>query len=101
MASNALHRIAHENDDCSFLICFIDCVLGRIEGILEYLNKWAYVYVGLYGYSYLDAGRNVMALFQHKGWTTLMTSFLELDTTMLAWLGLCKCRDQIAVLGIR
>lgn len=72
----AMHRIAHENDDCSFLICFIDCILGCIEGILEYLNKWAYVYVGLYGYSYLDAGRNVMTLFQHKGLTTLITDDL-------------------------
>lgn len=72
----AMHRIAHENDDCSFLICLIDCILGCIEGILEYLNKWAYVYVGLYGYSYLDAGRNVMTLFQHKGWTTVITDDL-------------------------
>jgi hypothetical protein len=75
-ALRAMHRIAHENDDCSFLICLIDCILGCIEGILEYLNKWAYVYVGLYGYSYLDAGRNVMTLFQHKGWTTVITDDL-------------------------
>ena len=75
-ALRAMHRIAHENDDCSFLICFIDCILGCIEGILEYLNKWAYVYVGLYGYSYLDAGRNVIALFQNKGWSTLITDDL-------------------------
>jgi len=39
-ALRAMHRIAHENDDCSFLICFIDCILGCIEGIIEYLNKW-------------------------------------------------------------
>lgn len=37
----------------------------------------AYVYVGLYGYSYLDAGKNVMTLFQNKGWTTIITDDLS------------------------
>jgi hypothetical protein len=50
--------------------------LGCIQGIIEYLNKWAYVYVGLYGYSYLEAGRNVITLFQNKGWSTLITDDL-------------------------
>lgn len=75
-ALRAMHRIAHQNDDCSFVICIIDCILGCIQGIIEYLNKWAYVYVGLYGYSYLEAGRNVITLFQNKGWSTLITDDL-------------------------
>ena len=75
-ALRALHRHAHENDDCSFVICIVDCILGCIEGIIEYLNKWAYVYVGLYGYSYLDGGRNVMTLFQNKGWSTIIADDL-------------------------
>lgn len=45
-------------------------------GIIEYLNKWAYVYVGLYGYGYIEAGRNVMTLFQHKGWNVIITDDL-------------------------
>lgn len=35
------------------------------------------MYVGLYGYSYLDAGKNVMTLFQNKGWTTIITDDLS------------------------
>ena len=34
------------------------------------------VYVGLYGFSYLEAGRNVVQLFQAKGWTTIITDDL-------------------------
>lgn len=30
-------------------------------------NEWAFVYVGLYGYSYKGAGRNVSTLFRNKG----------------------------------
>lgn len=36
----------------------------------------AYVYVGLYGYNYLDAGKNVITLFQNKGWTVIITDNL-------------------------
>ena len=32
--------------------------------------------MGLYGYSYLDAGRNVITLFQNKGWTAIITDDL-------------------------
>ena len=75
-ALRALHRHAHQNDDCSALICIIDCILGCIEGIIEYLNKWAYVYVGLYGYSYIEGGRNVISLFRNKGWTAIIADDL-------------------------
>jgi len=36
----------------------------------------AYVYVGLYGYNYLDAGKNVVTLFKNKGWSFLITDNL-------------------------
>lgn len=75
----ALRQMNHQmrgNEDAAILVCIIDCILGCIESIIEYMNKWAYVYVGLYGYSYLDAGRNVITLFQNKGWTTIITDDL-------------------------
>lgn len=74
--------MARDQEECNILVCVIDCVLGCIEGIIEYLNKWAYIYVGLYGYSYLDAGKNVMALFQHRGWSVIITDDL-VDKTLL------------------
>ena len=40
------------------------------------LDKWAYVYVGLYGFSYLDAGREVLNLFRNRGWTALVSDDL-------------------------
>jgi hypothetical protein len=66
----------HQNEDFNILVCVIDCLLACIEGMLEYLNKWAYVYVGLYGYSYLDAGKNVLMLIQNRGWTTIISDDL-------------------------
>jgi Plasma-membrane choline transporter len=34
------------------------------------------VYVGLYGFSYLEAGRNVLQLFEQKGWTAIISDDL-------------------------
>mmetsp|Transcript_3897 Transcript_3897/g.4518 ORF Transcript_3897/g.4518 Transcript_3897/m.4518 type:complete len:481 (-) Transcript_3897:165-1607(-) len=75
-ALRAINENARSQDECQVLVCLIDCLLGCIQGIIEYLNKWAYIYVGLYGYGYLDAGRNVWTLFQTKGWTTIITDNL-------------------------
>lgn len=76
----ALRQIANQarqnGDANAILICVVDCILGCLEGILEYFNKWAYVYVGLYGYSYLDAGKNVMTLIKNRGWDVIIADNL-------------------------
>lgn len=48
----------------------------------------AYVYVGLYGYNYLDAGKNVITLFQNKGWTTIITDDLVENVLFMMNVGL-------------
>jgi hypothetical protein len=71
------NQLRHSDDDSMKLIgCIIQCILACIEDLIEYFNEWAYIYVGLYGYSYLDAGRNVIELFQAKGWTTIISDSL-------------------------
>ncbi|KAL7539327.1 hypothetical protein ACHAXR_009184 [Thalassiosira sp. AJA248-18] len=65
------------NDGCAaFLLCLLDCLLRCLEDALEYFNKFAYIYVGMYGYSYLEAGKNVMTLFKQKGWTIIISDNL-------------------------
>merc|ERR1712038_81610 len=56
--------------------CVIACLLQYLEHLLEYFNKWAYVYVGLYGYKYMDAGKMVMSLFKSRGWTAILSNDL-------------------------
>jgi hypothetical protein len=87
-ALRTLQHMLRENDDFNFLVCIIDCILACIESIIAYLNTWAYVYVGLYGYSYLDAGRNVITLFQNKGWTTLITDDLAQNVLFMMSVGI-------------
>ena len=46
------------------------------RSLLEYFNKWAFVYVGLYGYGYLEAGKSVMTLFKNRGWEAIIADDL-------------------------
>ena len=75
-ALRALEYHSRQNDDLQLLACIIQCILACIQGIIEELNRWAYVYVGIYGFSYLEAGRNVITLFKAKGWTVIISDDL-------------------------
>jgi len=48
------------NEDNSLLVCLLDCILGLLEQLAEYFNKWAYIYVGLYGYGFVEASVSVL-----------------------------------------
>eukprot|EP00594_Rhizosolenia_setigera_P015680 CAMPEP_0178964126 /NCGR_PEP_ID=MMETSP0789-20121207/15468_1 /TAXON_ID=3005 /ORGANISM="Rhizosolenia setigera, Strain CCMP 1694" /LENGTH=461 /DNA_ID=CAMNT_0020648795 /DNA_START=17 /DNA_END=1402 /DNA_ORIENTATION=- len=76
-ALRALAEQARQNDDGNgILICIADCILSIIQGIVEYFNQWAYVYVGIYGYKYLEAGKAVIQLFKTRGWDVIIADDL-------------------------
>jgi len=66
------------NNRNGILHCIAACVLLYLERIVEYFNKWAYIYVGLYGYDYLTAGRKVIGLFKERGWNAIIADNLVL-----------------------
>jgi len=83
-AIRALANTARNNDDANaILICLVDCLLACIQGFLEYFNKWAYIYVGVYGYTYLEAGKNVMSLFSNRGWEAIIADDLVSNALFL------------------
>ena len=86
-ALEALARRARQNEDGQLLACLLECILSCIRDLVEYFNKWAYVYVGLYGFGYIEAGRNVIQLFQQKGWTVLITDDLNDRVLLMMSLG--------------
>lgn len=73
-ALRAMARQRSRNGE--FLRCIAECILACIANIVEYFNKWAYVYVGLYGFGYIEAGKNVLQLFEQRGWTSIVTDDL-------------------------
>lgn len=67
----------------SMLLCVVEFMLRILESLVGYFNEWAYVYVGLYGYDYLDSGRKVVTLFQQRGWTTIINDHLVARALLL------------------
>jgi Plasma-membrane choline transporter len=71
----SLSAFPHQGKKPNFSLDARD-LFRSIQSIIEFINRWAYVMIGLYGFSYLEAGRNVIQLFQSKGWTVMITDDL-------------------------
>lgn len=69
-------RKARNDRNGGILSCIALCILSYIEALVEYMNKWAYVYVGLYGYDYIEGGRRVIGLFKTRGWQLIIADNL-------------------------
>ena len=50
--------------------------MDKLEYFVEYINAFAFVYVGLYGYDYLTAGKQVSSLFKARGWEVIINDDL-------------------------
>lgn len=97
-ALRSLQHYARGNDDMSFLVCIIDCILACIQGIIEFMNRWAYIYVGLYGFNYIEAGRNVITLFEHKGFTVIISDDLASNVLFMMAIGIGLATGIIGLL---
>lgn len=71
---NMVKRQREDSD--GLLLCLAQCLLACLKDAIEYFNTWAYVFVGIYGYTFLEAGKNVIELFKTRGWTTIITDNL-------------------------
>lgn len=78
LVENARNQRNRNNDDAcgALLLCILECLARLLEDVLAYFNQWAYVFVGIYGYSYLESGRRVMELFRSRGFTAIITDNL-------------------------
>jgi hypothetical protein len=66
-----------ERGNCgSIWLCILECCASYLEPIIEYFNQWAYVFVGIYGFSYLDSGKRAIILFKERGWSSIITDSL-------------------------
>jgi Plasma-membrane choline transporter len=68
--------IQASNDSCQLLSCICGCIMGCIQGTIEYMNKWSYTFVGLYGFGYVESGRAVFELFASRGWSSVVSDDL-------------------------
>lgn len=64
------------------LVGCIGCLVACIQKWIEYFNRFAYAYVGIYGYSFVSSGKRVFQLFASKGWTAITNDSLIVNVLM-------------------
>ncbi|GBL50361.1 pH nine-sensitive protein 1 [Candidozyma auris] len=67
---------------CGYLI--LDFFIGFIEWAFRYFNHYAYVYVGLYGKSFLKSARETVDLLRNKGMDALINDCF-INTSLNFW----------------
>ena len=63
---------------------FLDGLRWRINGVVDDVNEWAYVYIGLYGYSYTAAAKNSKELLHNKGCDGIVENYLATNILFMA-----------------
>ena len=58
------------------LNCIQSCISSCVDSISYNANSWGFTYIGLYGYSFLDASRHASELFEKRGWTMIVSDDL-------------------------
>jgi len=58
------------------LVCFQECIVSCVDGLSDTFNPWAFTYVGMYSYGFLEAGRRSTDLFRRRGWSMIVTDDL-------------------------
>lgn len=49
---------ARESED-NAVKCLVDCLVTCLDNLTQYLNRWAFTYIGIYGHSFTEAGSKV------------------------------------------
>lgn len=81
-AMRVMVQMSRQNDN-SFIRCCAECILRCLEGIIEYVNLYAFTYVSIYGMGYCDAAKSVWDLFKSRGWDVIIND--DLIDGVLTW----------------
>jgi ABC-type polysaccharide transport system permease subunit len=52
------------------------CVSNAVDSMVACFNAYAFTYIGMYNYGFLEAGANATELFERRGWTTIVSDDL-------------------------
>jgi hypothetical protein len=82
---NILTNMAKESGNCcaACLMGCLSCMIGCVERLVEFFNRFAYAYIGYYGYSFVTASKHVFQLFRDKGWSAIINDDLTQNVFFL------------------
>ncbi|EQC31173.1 hypothetical protein SDRG_11099 [Saprolegnia diclina VS20] len=99
-----LFRHAASKSGNSVAVCLLgclECIIGCISRIVQYFNKYAYSYVGIYGFSFIRAGKETYELFEKMGWSavandSLIDNVLLIGSVMVGMVGAAAAYGVVA-----
>lgn len=99
---NIIAHMASQSGNCcaACLLSCISCIIGCIESWVEFFNRFAYTYVGCYGYSFISASKHVFKLFCSKGWSAIVNDDLTGNVFFLGNLLVGAATGYIAYLMV-
>ncbi|KAJ2002490.1 putative choline transporter, neither null mutation nor overexpression affects choline transport, partial [Coemansia thaxteri] len=65
-----------DNIAVQLIACCVDCILGCIEGMVEFFNKYAYVEIAVYGKPFTQAAKDTWTLIKDRGVDALINDCL-------------------------
>jgi hypothetical protein len=77
--ARAAQRAAEKDDapaPVKIMACLCVCIIGCVEGLVKYFNSYAVIFCALTGKGFYDSGKDVMALFEERGWTAVINDDL-------------------------
>ncbi|KAJ2010471.1 putative choline transporter, neither null mutation nor overexpression affects choline transport, partial [Coemansia sp. S85] len=72
----AIRGQGNDNIVVQLIACCVDCILGCIEGMVRFFNKYAYVEVAIYGKPFTQAAKDTWTLVKDRGVDALINDCL-------------------------
>lgn len=70
-------RSNSQNKLVVFIASCVQCVLGCIEGIVRYVNKFAYIYVAMHGHSFCNAAKECFDLISRNLFSSIIMDVIS------------------------
>lgn len=69
--------------------CCLDCVLAVVDAWTRFLNRYAFVFVAMYGENFAEAGAHADDLFVRRGfWNTVVNDWVLSNVLFISTLGI-------------
>mmetsp|Transcript_57773 Transcript_57773/g.114710 ORF Transcript_57773/g.114710 Transcript_57773/m.114710 type:complete len:268 (-) Transcript_57773:161-964(-) len=75
--------LAGTNPIVKFIACCFLCLLNCLKNTIEWLTEWAYVYIAIYGVSFIEAGGKVAKMLGSSGMGAIAQTTLVHPVIML------------------
>jgi len=71
-----LQKSNQKNKVLSCIICCVRCLFSCLQKFVQFIDKFAYISIAMYGDSFCTAAKNVTQLIERNMFTTIMVDYL-------------------------